>query len=473
MKDIIPKSDIRKICIFLVLLKCLVIIFSDCNQSGPNSPFAEYPFQYSLGVNPDEMDIASIAKNYNDGYGFAANKGYYARKDKQKTAWRTSLPIFLHILGQRIYTNLTGKDIVLTPTDSYFRGYAAIIHIISLILFGISVYSFYKIATLFLKKKQLASVATVLYGLYPSVLYYIGSMACYENIALSIVVIVVEIYYRFIGFQEKSPTYLLIITCLLASFAILIRPHTTLIFYSLGGILILSALYLRKKISFYIKNKVFLLLIITNWLLFFLVQIPVLYKNHMLFGELFLSNQTGFMFLQGHNEYARGSWLGDSGVGSAWDTYISKQLPSINELNEYEEAQARKKLAINWIVNNPTKEMELSLRKVAIFFLPDNFLHPKEVNLAMFFTGLIHSLFFIGFCVYLYNLIKSRFNYEILTQIIPFLVVIVALLFSVIFFVDQRWRYYADPFILLIAIDTLTWFRRTPQYETFAERKTQ
>ncbi|MDJ1504099.1 hypothetical protein [Xanthocytophaga agilis] len=459
MKDIIPKSDITKICICLVLLKCLVIIFSDCNQSGPNSPFAEYPFQYSLNVNPDEIDIATIAKNYNDGYGFAANKGYYARKDKQITAWRTSFPIFIHIICQRAYTVAYHKNIELTPADPYFKAYAAMIQIISILFFGASVYSFHRIASLFLQNEKLASLTTIVYGLHPVVLYYVGSMTCYENIALPIVIIVVGVYYRYINFQEDPSLRLLIGTCVLASFATLIRPHTTLIFYGLGGIVILSALSKRKKIRFYFSNKVFLYLVIGTWLLMIIVQIPIFYKNYALFGKIFISNQAGFNLLLGHNEYARGSWLGNSGVGTSWDAYVVRQIPNIAELNEYQEAQARKKIALDWIATNPTKEIELSLRKIAIFFLPDNYLHPKEVNLAMTFTGLIHALFFIGLFIYSYNLIRSRFGYEILTQVMPFLVVIVTLLFSIIFFVDHRWRYYADPFMLLIAIHTLFIFK--------------
>ena len=84
-----------------------------------------------------------------------------------------------------------------------------------------------------------------------------------------------------------------------------------------------------------------------------IVQMPALYKNYQIFGKYTLSTQADYNFLLGHNEFARGSWLGNSGFNTEWDKYIAGQIPGIENMNEYQEAQARKKLAVQWIKDNP------------------------------------------------------------------------------------------------------------------------
>lgn len=442
--------------LLLVVLKCTVLTISDCNDSLHDSWFADYPLQSALHVNPDEIDIASIALNYNQGYGFAADKGYYARKDKQTTAWRTSTPIFLHVAAQRLYKSVfPDRTITLSPGDPYFRYYALGMQVFSVLLFWASLFAFYDLSVLFLGSAGAAFYAVLLYGVMPSVLYYVGSTASYENLALPLLIIVTAAYCRFLSDPGTRVQWRIVIgTALLAAAATLVRPHTTLTFYAYGGFLLLYALLKKYRFQPALSLKPVLTVVLFHWIFLIAVQIPVFYKNYKLFGQVILSNQAGFNFLLGHNEQARGSWLGDSGVGSTWDHNVVQQIAGIESMNEYQEAQARKQLAIQWIKDNPGKELVLAVRKTAIFFLPDNYLHPQEVNPAAVFTAIVHLLFALGGVYYLYQLYASGFALTGLRQGLPYVAVLTVVLFSVLFFVDHRWRYYADPFMLLVAVKT-------------------
>ncbi|HEX8531290.1 MAG TPA: hypothetical protein VF646_14765, partial [Cytophagales bacterium] len=376
-------------------------------------------------------------------------------------AWRTSTPVFLHIAAQRLYgTIFPDHQIVLLPNDPYFRYYGLGMQLASVLLFWASLFAFYELALLFLQRRTWAFYAVLCYGLMPSVLYYVGSTASYENLALPLLVIVTAAYCRLLFSRVEKVNWRLIVgTALLAALATLIRPHTTLTFYAYGGFLLLYAGIQKYKLRVAFSARPVVAFVAFHWFFLLAVQIPIFYKNYKLFGEVFISNQAGFNFLLAHNEQARGSWMGDSGVGTAWDQYVAAQIPSLESMNEYQEAQARKQLAIQWIKDNPGKEAILAIRKVAIFFLPDNYLHPQELNLAAFFTALVHLLAGLGAILYLHTLYKTRLALGHLRQALPYLSVLMTLLFSVLFFVDHRWRYYADPFLMLIAIQAVMTLR--------------
>jgi hypothetical protein len=451
------KTKTKLLFLLLVAIKCLVLVFSDCNEPVGSSWFSDYPLQHALKVNPDEIDIASIALNFNQGRNFTANKGYYARKDKQLTAWRTSTPIFLHIAAQRLYQSIySQREIKLTPEDPYFRYYALGMQIISVLLFWASLFAFHAIAIQFLKSEKWALCAALLYGIMPSVLYYVGSQASYENLALPLLIIVTAMYCRFLLPTLATVNWRLIVgAALLAATATLVRPHTTLPFYAYGGFLLLYACIEKYRARTGFSIRPVLTFVVFNWFFLLAVQLPIFYKNYKLFGVVILSNQAGFNFLLAHNEQARGSWLGESGVGSAWDRYIAGQIPNLEAMNEYEEAQARRQLAIQWIKDNPQKEIVLAARKTAMFFLPDNYLHPMEINLAAIFTAVIHLLAGIGAIRYLYQWFRVGFAPQWFRQGLPYIAVFTMLTFSILFFVDHRWRYYADPFMGLIAVQIM------------------
>jgi hypothetical protein len=174
-----------------------------------------------------------------------------------------------------------------------------------------------------------------------------------------------------------------------------------------------------------------------------ITYIPVFVSNYLNFGFLFLSTQSGFNLYHGHNPYAQGSWL-----PSIWEKYEDQIIPMLRSnqrlpyLNEKEESDYYKQLAINWILKNPLQEIELVLRKIAIFFLPHNFLHWK-INV---FTVIVH----LGAILFMFTLLMNYKKLEIDKWIIAG-IILTTLLINVLFFVIYRWRYYADPFMFIAA----------------------
>ena len=180
----------------------------------------------------------------------------------------------------------------------------------------------------------------------------------------------------------------------------------------------------------------------------FASHFPSLQKNKQLFGSYILSTQTGYEILQGHNPYAKGSWMGNWLLPSSeLYQYSHQNIPDLDSLNQYEEGLARKKVAFNWIKENPLDEIKLSFRKLLLFFLPRNFEFLPFNQLP----NPINFIFYVGFlaCVMMSFFYKNRFwDIEKTIILIP---ILGAIALTLVFFMGARWRYYAEPFMIIFA----------------------
>lgn len=177
-----------------------------------------------------------------------------------------------------------------------------------------------------------------------------------------------------------------------------------------------------------------------------LAQVPVFKKNHAMFGSYILSTQPGFEFLRGHNPLARGSNWGDD-PNNVFYKYVMDQIPNIDYLNEYEESLAWRSLAIKWILNNPFSELKLIVRKIAIYFLPQNYNYGLPGNrLYNPINLIVHLLFLVSIAL---TLIKFRSIVIRKVDILVLIPIIFSILLGLIFFVGYRWRYYGEPFMII------------------------
>jgi len=319
-------------------------------------------------VNTDEMLIAEVAINYHKGLGYVSSQEISSNHKYNKTALRPSYPVFIHIALMSIYQKLCpNNEIKLSVHHSYFVIYGLIIQSLSLLLYAFSLRAFYGIADIYFKQEKLWTIAaTLAYGFYPSILLYIGALSNYENIALSLVIIT---FYLFLKNLAQTLSFIdAVIIIFSVMVATSVRPQTLPIF---GFIIAFSLLH-----SFFTKSHFVNKLAIATSIAIALmaINIPVLFKNKNLFGEYFLSTQAGFSFFEGHNPFARGSWCGDCGINPQRPVYqyVRNEIKNFNQLNEFERSNALQNLAWQWIKNNPFEELKLSLRKVAIYFLPYN-----------------------------------------------------------------------------------------------------
>ena len=179
-----------------------------------------------------------------------------------------------------------------------------------------------------------------------------------------------------------------------------------------------------------------------------LLHIPALRKNASMFGEPVLSTQAGFVLMQGHNDLARGSWRGKwRDPQDPYARYSSAVIPELAQLDELQESKARQRFAIEWVRTHPLQELELVARKLAIYFLPRNYEgRYNPIN------AIVHGLFLVGLMSFVARPSRIRQKVWVLSPVIA------SLSLSLIFYVGYRWRYYAEPFLILFGIMWLAEF---------------
>jgi hypothetical protein len=400
--------------------------------------------QNMLAVNNDELIIGETALNHHYGLSYAssleAKRGGYVY---DFTAYRPSYHVYLHIFLMESYFKIfPSEKIALTKTDPYFLGFAFMMQVISLLLFCISLFYFRKIALFFLDGIW-PGVALVFYSIYPSVIFYVGNQVNFESITASLLIINMAIVLKACNEKiSRAQTAAFICSFLLS---VLFRPQQVFIYLFVFGIYFLSAFLKRKTFACLFSQS--LKLTAACCLSFMLFNVPVVIKNHRLFGAWVLANN-GALFNYGHNPYARGSWCGtcEADTGSSYYKYVRQNIAGYDRMNEYEKSESCKRLGWQWIKGNLPAEMKLAARKAAIYFLPFNNDHNVFNPLNLF----VHAgtLIFIFYMLYRILITKELdWKYFLLSAPLAG-----SLAVSIFFFVGYRWRYYAEPFMVIMTV---------------------
>lgn len=381
----------------------------------------------NLIMNIDEESNFEVATNHFNGKGYT----YYDPdlNTHKPTAFHSSFTIF-------VYEN------VLLKNHIHKRKWVAFCNVLSALLLAVSIVYFYQLSLFFLNQKE-AYYSTILYCIFPSVVYYIGTLFWYEQLVLSVLIIIIYLCIKFIKNNLSTFEHLgLISGIILCS---LFRLQTLAIF---APLLICLLLFFTYKASY--KKAIYISVI---FVLGFIAHVPSLIKNKNIYGAYILSTQPGYEILQGHNPYAKGSWMGDWLISSSdLYKYSYEKIEKLDQLNQYEEGLARKKVAIDWIKSHPFDEVKLIFRKLALYFLPRNFeflplnQFPNPINFAVY----------MGFLLFMGLSIKNKFkmwDFEKIILVIPF---IGSIALTLVFFMGARWRYYAEPFMIIFAMLAFT-----------------
>lgn len=374
----------------------------------------------NLSMNPDEERNFQIALNNQNGIGYTV---YDIEKNRFiQTAFHGSFTVFTYEL--LIKTGIKKEIYVLS------------VYILSMILFGLSIYYFHKLCLKFIDNIRFALLATVTYSFYPSILFYIGTLFFYENFALSLLVI--TIYKLLSAIKDGFKTLDYLVIPFAVTLSCLFRPQTIVIYFVISFVFCLVVIF-KKKYST-------IPLVILSFILAFTFHIPIFLKNKKMFGEYVLSTQFGFELLQGHNPTAKGSWMGNwKDSTNQLYQYSNTHIKNIKELNELEESKARKQLALKWIKDNPWEEIKLLVRKLAIYFLPRNY-EVLNGSDKLNPINLLTHIFFI--CFILIQVFKRAITFN---ELLIFSPIVASILLSVVFFVGYRWRLYAEPFMIIFA----------------------
>jgi hypothetical protein len=427
---------------------------------------------FKNGINPDEYHIANIAYSYNKGLGFRANLSYLIvkpiayenneqltfRKDVikidssyyAKTSYRPFIPVLLHVYYQRMYNKLIAplkdSDIYYTNKNhisNYYILYGQFLIWLAFFLTLISIPFLHKIieAINLNNKKFISNAILIPYILFPSSLFYIGAIPMYENITVPCLVIIISLLIQFL--QDKRPKYGAFIISLLTGVVISIRPQSYIplfIIFSYFLYQLVIKMYHYKKI-----NKSMLQVLIYTFIVVIINVGHTIYINYSLWNKLVFSTR-GDALLWGHNPLARGSWDSTFDIpGSPGFEYQKKNIPELFNLNEYETSKAKASLAVKNIFLYPKHEIELIFKKLAIFFLPYNFLD-YHFSFILFF---VYSGFILYILYFILNFKNEILNYS---RTICLIWVIGVITVNIIFFVEYRIRYFAEPFMLILSM---------------------
>jgi hypothetical protein len=400
------KRSILYLALFFGVLRAILLFY--------NNPY------YFLNI--DEESNYEVATNHYKGRGYT----YFDPKKSAylPTAFHASFTIFL-------YENLLLKN------NIHKRYWVMFCNIVSGLLLGLSIFYFYQLSLLFVEQK-LAYYCTFAYCIFPSVLYYIGTLFWYEQMVLSLLIICIYLIIK--SFKQKLSIFELIAMAVCIILTSLLRIQTIAIFAPLLAFTITVLLYKKQFQKSLIYISIAMLALVSHF--------PSLQKNKLIYGKYILSTQIGYEILQGHNPYAKGSWMGDWPLpSSALYRYSHKKINNLKNLNQFEEGLARKKVALDWIKENPLDEIKLIFRKLLLFFLPRNF----EFLPYNQFLNPITLIIYLGFLGYLFISIRKKLEFWDVEKTILIMPIIGAIGLTLVFFMGARWRYYAEPFMIIFA----------------------
>lgn len=294
-----------------------------------------------------------------------------------------------------------------------------------------------------------AAVGALLLMLYPSVLWYVGAWFWYENLCLPVLVWVTYQLLRLYG-GRPMPLGKALLLAVLVVLSCLLRGYLLAVY----GLLFAYLLALSRRSGPTARAPTWRPALLTL-LLTLALHVPVLLKNHRLFGAYILSTQPGFELLQGNNPFTRGRFMFD------WDesdkpfgAWVQEQRPDLAALNQYEESRARAALARRWVAAHPADALGLLGRKLLAFFSPENFVANDYHTRYHPVTAAVHLAFLLSLLATALRWRGLRFRAPDGLLLLPVLVV---LGLSLVFFVGYRWRLFAEPAFVLFPL--ITWQR--------------
>lgn len=446
----------RHISPFLLLLalallaRFVAVTFVDSGYDPAASSYDVYSWGHkdlALSVNLDEYEMLRTARYVEETGAFLTDSAFgrpnFRASTPFVTAFRPKGNVALHVIGIKL-SKWAGSSAYRDDPVAYMRGYGLTLCILKTLLFTFSVLWFHRLAGVLLPPRT-QRVATLAYVLNPPIFFYVGRYDILENVALPILVIVASFLAVESVRGRSEPWPRAAGVGLLALGAGLLRPHALAILAAMAGAL--AGRYVWHRLRGLplppVRSPLLLLGILA------LGHVPLLWSNHRDFGGVFLSTQPGLELYQGHNPFARGSWAPH--LFRDHPDYFRTVLDSarLSRMDEKAEMEFYRSLAVRWIAEHPAQEAKLALKKLALFFWPDNYLN-KHLDP---FTLLVH----LGFIGWVAAVLRRRITVPGGALVVIAVPVLGAVALYVVFFAGERWRYYADPFMLLGAVGFYHW----------------
>lgn len=398
-------------------------------------------FSYNtIRIGFDEDRNFCIAQNHVDGKGYAINDVYNSYKYSTGpvlSAFHSSFPVFFYEFLIRHHIKKTT--------------WIFVHNLLSVFMLIVSIFYFYKLCLYFLNPLY-AQAATFVYCIFPPVIYYVGALSKFENFAMPFIII--TCYYIIKSTKKNLSFYELLIMALSLLLSLWCRSQTLPVYMLLYSLFI-AFLFIKKKWL----HIGFCIALIGCAVL---MHVPVLKKNKEMFGSYILSTQNGFELLQGNNPMARGAWRGgwfDS--TTAYYKYSASVIPNIRTINEYQESEMRKEVAFKWMKENKLALIKLDLRKMALYFLPQNAEPLPYFAIYNPFNLIVYLLFLWMLAV---KAVKRGYNFTDFVMLAPFAG---SMALTIIYFMGARWRFYAEPFMIIYAVMAVKQLKESPFISKF------
>jgi hypothetical protein len=395
---------------------------------------------FATYANVDDIEMAGVACNVLLGKGFVTDKSFdrpkFRTESEWPTAFRPKLNVLVHVIGLKMYAVFNPDfDIKQGVPEMYFERFSEFIFILKNILFIASLFYFYRLAALFLSTTG-ALISTILYCVYPSIILYVGMINIFECIIMPCLVIITSIHLYNRRFNKRFSFGQILFFTLAIPAICFLKMQVCLIMILFYAVAFLDALYNRP-----FKKQYLWAYMPANFLIgLFVIYIATV--NHAVFGRYIISTQSSINLWHGHNAFARGSW--NPAIWQQKQAELQPMLQKDSALlaqDEYTETQVYRNEAMAWIKSHPKQEVILCFRKAAIYFLPNNSNNWKINPLTL----LVHVCFFGFVMLFALRRIKGIEFYYLLSPVVAIFAV------NIMFFVEYRWRYLADPFMLLLA----------------------
>lgn len=395
-----------------------------------------YYNSHTLDLNPDEYPNYHLAENWLQGKGYTRFDP--VTQTEKAFAFYATFPIWVYALFLQLHISIAF--------------WVLLVHLVALGLYAISIFYFYKTLSLFIASEKIRFWGAVIYAIYPSTLFYIGSVFWYENITMPLMVIV--LYFLLLLLQnQKIPTAITISMPVAVTLSILFRGQLLFIYLLIFSVF-LGSLLLQKQNNRQ-SWRAGLFICIATLLLVISSHIPILVKNYRMFGGILFSTQPGFELLQGHNPFADGKWtMAWTDPGEPLYDYTIDRVPNLHQLDQYTESRIRAKLALAWIKQNPTEELLLIGQKLKVYFTPDNSpfypgTHLPGYNWPNPINFLVHGLFLTAL---LFAIIKNKYFGFSAAEMFFLTPILASILLCLVFFFGYRWRFYAEPYLLFFGL---------------------
>ncbi|KUG06044.1 hypothetical protein [Solirubrum puertoriconensis] len=399
-----------------------------------------------LELNWDEVRNARIADNWLQGKGYVSYD--HVRQQLRPDAFHATFPVWGYAawtwLGLPRYYLVAGLMLLM-----------AVGGVVTL-LYGQRILRWYGLPL------RWAWLGAGLLAFYPSVLWYVGAWFWYENLCLPALVWVT---YQLLRLQAGRPLPLAkaLLLALVVVVSCLLRGYLLAVYGLMFALVLWRGYRAGAGVLRHVWRPALLTLVLTV-----VLHLPILVKNHSLFGAYILSTQPGFELLQGHNFATKGKFMFNwDEADEPFGRWVLQSIPRLHALNQYQESQARARLAQQWIAHHPAEEVQLIGRKLLMFFSSENFVADADRTGYHPVTAAAHLGFLLSLLLTALRWRGLRFRPADALLLAPFAVV---LLLSLAFFVGYRWRLFAEPAFVLFPLITL-WRLKVAQLKRIAEPK--